>query len=133
MSSKRQSVPTGIKSYIRTHLDDIRPVLEVAEPWAIEDLPMDMGEACGVTRSLFRNNVIEKVGKDHTKGHNQTCWVWSFRFREQPRAYAEDYLESKNTLPCGHTAHIHHRDGKYGCKHCEQERDYSRETIENAL
>lgn len=57
-------------------------------------------------------------------------WQWSPAARDYLQAYHDD----SETLPCGHRPHIHHRDdGAFGCKYCDEARQYSRAQIEAVM
>lgn len=131
MSSKQTTISTGQKSFVRTHLNEIQDMIDIPEPWTIHDLPFDGHWSRAIAQEYQHAMVIEKVGRnsDAAKG----TYTHDYRFLDRARDYAEECLEDRAELPCGHSAHVHHRDGKYGCKHCDEPRDYSRETIEEAL
>jgi len=129
----KDTVSSGIKSYVRTHLHEIEPLLELDEPFNIDDIPWDFAGSSAVLRGMHSQNIIEKVEKDATKGDRKRGYIWTWRVRDAVKEYAQTLIENQTELPCGHRAHIRNKGDHYGCQYCDEDREYTREMITNRL
>jgi len=78
-----------------------------------------------VVRKLTLNGALKVVSKNPADYHK-------YEWRQDAQERLQEYRESLDTLPCGHRVHIVHKDnGTYGCKYCNEEREYSRDFIKS--
>jgi len=135
----------NIKSYtthqLRANAHDYEPLLAVPDEFTYWDTDLERREFQRLAQGLKAIGALDVVGqKRKTKGYHDPDTNTSkhivnvYRWVEEAKTQLQDVLEYDETLPCGHRVHIkNHGDGTYGCRYCDEERHYSRETIENRL
>lgn len=111
-------------------------LLELDEPWTVKDVPMtDVNRVKGVMNQLNWANAIEKTGErciERDDPSRKSRRINEYRITEAARRFLSDYAAQRDTLPCGHRAHVHHRDnGGFGCQYCDAE--FDREQVEEAM
>lgn len=79
---------------------------------------------------LRQSGHLKEIGEVHE--YQKRYWkVWKI----EKRAYdiIEEALDADETLPCGHRFHILNKsDGGYGCKYCDEDRNWTAEEIKEA-
>jgi len=85
----------------------------------------------GCMQSLKHAGAIEKTGgerttpRDDASPYRTHTWRWVDGVRE----WLQDAVAGRDELPCGHRAHIYHHDDGYGCKYCDERREFDRATV----
>lgn len=137
------SQPHGVKKGNQTRLRNVyeehREVVELLiqrDQWAVDDVPMHGKPYVAAVHALQNSQAIREVDQrwrdrdDHHSGNFVSVWEWVGQKRELLR----EYVDGRNELPCGCRAHVYHKDGGgYGCRYCDVEREYSRETVKEAI
>lgn len=124
---------------LRSNAPRLAWVLKAEEPiyaWRVHENPaIDVGpkEYQRDIELLKASAAIRKVGTI-TKENKESDRINQWELTNHAKDVLKESLDHKETLPCGHRPHIHHKeDGTFGCRYCEEERSYARETIEALL
>lgn len=127
---------------------DFKPLLELPNPfcvWDIEDSPIDMGgdtyqqllarlKRAGAVAQVDTRVEIKPVERNDRPGTTTRYEANVYQWNPRAKKILREAVDHDETLPCGHRVHIrNHGDGTFGCRYCNQERHYDRETIENRL
>lgn len=113
--------------------DNLWEVLELDTPWTATDLPCGINDAKATMNRLRAIGAVEVVGSV-SSGESPSKRCHLYAFSDGVRELLEDYRERISRFECGHRAHIHNKEsGGYGCQYCDQERDYDRETVLEAI
>lgn len=114
--------------------DDLWHVLDLDEPWQASDLPTTNEKSQALMNRLRAMGAIRVVGSKRDTSGTRTTECHLYEFVDGIRERLEDYREETARFPCGHRAHIHHRDGgDFGCQYCDVARDYDRETVRELI
>lgn len=140
-SHTSQDINSGTSHLLRAKAYDYEPLLHVPEKFTFWDTELSREEFTELIQQLTRNGAVRTVGQATTTKHaddpntkTSQHIVNKYQWKQKAKAKVKDALEHEETLPCGHRPHIkNHGDGTYGCRYCDEERHYSRETIENRL
>jgi hypothetical protein len=97
-----------------------------------------MHKSQSIIRKAVNHNALKRVGHtwvkrtdtDTPKTRKRAVYRWDDEVKER----LMDYKEQQSKLPCGHRAHIYNKaDGEFGCKYCDDEREWSKEVVKEAL
>jgi len=128
----------GTKERLLNHFDEmgLAELLELDEPWTVRDCGGEQIKTARDLKKLLVLEVIEIVGQKDVRwpGQTQSETINCYAFDRRAREVLEQYRQSRNELPCGHRAHIHHRsDGRFGCRYCDEDRTFDRAVVERAM
>jgi len=90
--------------------------------WSLDREELDAKEDRYICRKLMFVGAVKVVNR-RTDEYNK------YRWKEGVRERLIEYLESLETLPCGHRLHIKHTENGYDCKYCDEDRSYAEKTI----
>lgn len=127
-----QPTTVGDLQQLKTWIHDIGRYLDAAgnkDAFRTRDLPFEAAHNQR-TLTIMRQCNLVTVTREKHNGENACIYHWNERVKQQ----LEEYRDSLDTLPCGHRAHIHNtREGRFGCRYCDEQRDYPRELIDSLL
>jgi hypothetical protein len=130
----RTPVTAGAASYVSSNIDAIAEIVDLDEPFTVKDVDLESRAATAMLRQLTKHGVLEVAGRQYRRPSNQTNFIKEYEFTDsEVREFATESVNNRNTLPCGHTAHILNKGDHYGCKYCDEQREYSKETVREAL
>jgi len=119
---------------IRKNAHYFEPFLDFPQEFTVWDTELDNYEYQQRVEKLKSCGAVIDLG--YQKQRNESgSWnrVKEYRLTNHARKTLELALDTE-TFECGHRIHVHHKDGGgFGCKYCDEERSYSRETVEDAL
>lgn len=124
------------KVSLRNKAHQIRPILELDEPFST----VDMGKTDyrldeqpqHLIKFLQAKGAVEKTDRIYIGGGEyRYLWEW----KPQPKEYMQTVVEQTNKLPCGCRAHIPPSANSHSetatCKYCNTE--YKKETFKDSL
>lgn len=126
--------PTTVGNLLRLKsiVHDVEPFLREAghkDKFKTRELPFECYSTQRTLELMERCNLVT-VTREKYQGRNSCVYHWNDDVKDKLEAYRDNL----DTLPCGHRAHVHNtRDGRFGCRYCDEDRDYSRELIESLL
>lgn len=123
--------------YVKSNAEQLKPILDVEVPFTSRDIEGNSKQMRMVLRHLCTLGVLERVGAevversdpDDSRTHEVNRYRWNPRYLDM----LKEIDDRDDTLPCGHRGHIRNKGDSFGCRYCDEERNYDRETIEEAL
>jgi len=115
---------------MRNRIGEIRPFLDLEEPFTVLDVDNHPTRPHDTTKQLHELDVIRKVGTTLANGHNIGKWEWD----EEEKAELEAWIDEQETYPdCPHRVTIHNPEwaDELACKVCNKQ--YSQETVKALL
>lgn len=111
----------------------ILPLIDRDEPWSRDEIPSDQPHV--VIQNLQWANAVDIVDQRWAERDDGSKYRYNvYQFRDSHAEYIKQRNENMDQLPCGHKAHVHHRqDGGFGCKFCSETREFDRETVEEVM
>lgn len=138
----RSDRPTALSNQhvgrLKSEFDSLRldEVLDLDDGFTAREIGRDQYETKKLLRILRNSGAIEVIG-DVTvvdQGGCGTSWVNEYRWRREVVDYLETYKDERSELPCGCRAHIYHNDnGTLGCRHCDDDPEFGREEVKEAM
>jgi hypothetical protein len=84
--------------------------------------------------NMLVNGAVETVGRAWASPGSQRCKPVSvYRTKPGIRAYADDVIESRDSLPCGHGGFVNLGDGEFACSGEGCDARYERATVEEVF
>jgi len=127
-----QATTVGNIVRLKCIVHDVEPFLREAgdkDKFRSRELSFDFNNDQRTLEIMQRCNLVT-VSREKYQGRNSCVYHWN----HDVKAKLEDYRDNLDTLPCGHRAHVHNtRDGRFGCRYCDEDRDYPRELVESLL
>jgi len=131
MSKTSQRTRTGEMQALKYRIHELKPLLEVDKHSEFDvsdvDSPNTNMQLNQVLKFAKHKNAIQDVRtirfeRDNGKIGKRT------RYRWDPVVFdrLKSYLETMNTLPCGHQAHVYNarETDKLSCKYCAEKDEY---------
>lgn len=133
--TRNKSTTTGDKRCIRSNYEYIKPLAFVEQPIDKHEFDMARGEWEKAIERLRDASAIETVGKKTVSrmDDRRTDRINVYRVKEWAREYIQTIEEHQSTLPCGHQAHIYNVDGRLDCKYCDEQRNFSKAVVKEAM
>lgn len=131
----RQSISDGERGCLKTIFEEHRHImLQILErrKFAMDDIEVPThGGWRSMVKKLSALGSISVCG-DRVRTHDE--WgkdvIREWQWKPGAREYLESYADRSDALPCGHRPHIyHHEDGRFGCKFCDVEQNYSKDDV----
>lgn len=111
---------------LRSHADELRPLLDLDEPFRANAMPEDIRE--GTFRKAVRVGIVHHVGEKTRRGKDY------YLYRVDPEARSFLQKLDRPGLPCGHRWGIVHAtddaDDPFQCPHHACDETYTREELE---
>lgn len=131
-SATAQSLPPGKIIAARNVIHKVPELLDTGKRFRTENLPGKWdGKSQSILRKLTTTGVlIKKERYEAGRGQTRVVFEWNMKAKEE----LQEYLESMDTLPCGHRVHIkNNRDGTFGCKYCDDKQNYPESLIRELM
>lgn len=114
---------------MRNRIEEVKPLLDVEEPFTIKDVENEDGKVHNTLKLLHEHQAIKKIELVKDNGHRIGKWEW----REEEKREIEEWLEKRSMFPCGHKATVYNPEwaDELACKTCGEE--YTKEQVREWL
>jgi len=129
-------IDKGSQMRLRNIYEDWTAVMDVlidADEFCSVDLDCEKHAYRSVIKKLQAIGAVRRVGQRRQEYKNCSNLVYEWAWEPAVVEKLREYVEDRDQLPCGHRAHVHHHDDGYGCQYCDEQRDFTRETVEAVI